>query len=477
VLAAVAFSPAAVNQADSWAYVLGAKGDALWDPTRPGGYALFLRAVHAVNHNIAFTVAVQHMIGLATALLLYGATNRLTSSRWAGLLPAAVVLLNGDQVLVEHAILSEGVFAFLVAVAVYALARSMDASGRLLHVILLGAGAFLGLSAVTRVVGEFLIPVAAIWALLIWHRPWRRGVAAAALIVAGSVLVLAPYLVAAHDKWGVWSLTNSSGWSSYARVAPFADCNEFTPPRGTEGLCEATPASERQFPDFYGWSSASPARKLFGGPPAANPELRAFGREAVLHQPAYYAKAVLRDLWRYVHPGSDVASPKSLIGPWELRFALRPPDEQCPYPECRPPSPAILVSSNRRNLSTWYSPFQQHVRGGFGVLQDWQGAIRMHGGLLLAFVLVAIAGFATGTGRQRITIFLVLGIALALLVLPVLSTTYNARYAVPAAGFLAAAAAAGAVPLFLRARVLLGVPRNAQGSAQSGDQRATEYGC
>lgn len=59
-------------------------------------------------HQIAFTVLPQHLIGLITALLLFSATRRVTGLVWSGLLPAPMVLLGPDEILLEHAIMSEG---------------------------------------------------------------------------------------------------------------------------------------------------------------------------------------------------------------------------------------------------------------------------------------------------------------------------------------------------------------------------------
>lgn len=73
-----------------------------------------------LSHQIAFTVSPQHLIGLITALLLFSATRRVTGLVWAGLLPAPMVLLGPDEILLEHAIMSEG----------WAIAIATDLSGR-----------------------------------------------------------------------------------------------------------------------------------------------------------------------------------------------------------------------------------------------------------------------------------------------------------------------------------------------------------
>src|SRR3569623_1563185 len=50
---------------------------------------------------------------------------------------------------------------------------------------------------------------------------------------------------------GAWGLSRNGDWHLYARVAPFADCTKFTPPPGTETLCETTPRAARPTADAY----------------------------------------------------------------------------------------------------------------------------------------------------------------------------------------------------------------------------------
>ena len=79
---------------------------------------------------------------------------------------------------------------------------------------------------------------------------------------------------------GYFGLSEASGWALYSRVALFADCTRFDPPEGTRALCETTPASERPGADFYGHEPGSPARRLFGEPPAGDEQLSEFARSA-----------------------------------------------------------------------------------------------------------------------------------------------------------------------------------------------------
>ena len=96
----------------------------------------------------------------------------------------------------------------------------------------------------------------------------------------------------------------SSGWHLYHRVAPFADCDRFTPPEGTEALCETKPPEERLGGDYYLFDPTSPAIREFGVLGEEDAKVGAFARQVVLHQPLDYAKAVGRDVLAYYVPSS-----------------------------------------------------------------------------------------------------------------------------------------------------------------------------
>ena len=92
------------------------------------------------------------------------------------------------------------------------------------------------------------------------------------------------------------------GWNLYARVAPFADCAQFSPPKKTSVLCETTPIAARPGAFGYVWNANSIARRHFALNPKAPKLLGAFARQVILHQPADYLRAVVIDLARYLEP-------------------------------------------------------------------------------------------------------------------------------------------------------------------------------
>ena len=188
----VAYRPALVGYPDSGVYVTGARGTAgfFWDPLRVVGYSVFLRAVHAIDGHLSFTTLVQHGLGLATASLLWLTVRRTAGPAWLAVVPAAFVALGGDQLFLEHSILSEALFAFLVASGLYAAVRTLDGP----RIAWPAASALLfGLSATVRLAGIALVPALAIWLVAVSPAPLRERAARGAVAVAAGGLIVFGY--------------------------------------------------------------------------------------------------------------------------------------------------------------------------------------------------------------------------------------------------------------------------------------------
>src|SRR5438045_6360816 len=126
VLLVADYRPAVFANADSARYIHFAlePPGLLNDPFGPTGYSAFLRFAHRVSSHIEFTIALQHLLGICAALLLYGAVRRLGAGRWPALIAPAVLLLSGDQVYVEHTLLTEAAFIPLLCAGLYCVARA-----------------------------------------------------------------------------------------------------------------------------------------------------------------------------------------------------------------------------------------------------------------------------------------------------------------------------------------------------------------
>lgn len=439
VLASAAGWPTLPTLADSWPYAYYASTDSFANPQHPPGYSLFLALVGLVTHSVGVFVVLQHLLGIASALLLFAAVRRLCGSPWPGLVGAAVILLGADQLYLEDLIMSEALFTFLLMGFLYSMARALERPGQwwLWPVV---AALLVVLAAMTRTSGLFLVPIAGLALLLAQPRPWLprwRPLAAFLGAVFVCLLVDASVSSISGNRFGI---TPSPGWHLYARAAPVADCGQFTPPPGTAKLCERTATEDRFGPDHYLYDPSSPALRLFGPLGTDDDELGAFGQQVVLHQPRAFVESVLPDIAAYYFPGS--------YGPWKPGMGTDI-DGQLSW------SWATFTDKTQREtqrgMETFFSPFSVHRR--YRVLNafhDYQRIVRFGGTLLTISTLLILIGLFVGPRRNRIAILL-LGVGgLAIIVLPIFAANYIGRYMVPPAGPIAAAAVIAAMSIVSR---------------------------
>ena len=427
------YQPAILNNADTPTYVTMADGGLFGDPVRPAGYPLFMIAVHAISSQLSFMIGVQHLLGVATALLLYAAARRVGAPVWAGAVGAAAVLLSLDQIVLEHMILSEALFTFLISLVLYVCVRALDEPRPLLWRLdsrlawLLAAGLVLGLAAWVRGVGMPMLPFLALWVALAIPGPALRRVGRGALAIAPAIALLLVYFAINDSRTGTFGLTQSSGWSMYSRMAPLADCDQFTPPAGTEALCETSAPGTRFGPDFYGWEPGSPAINLFTYPPNGDDKLGAFAREAILHQPRAYAQAVATDVARYFIPDYKT-------------YAFGGPGYDTLDIDRRDP---VLEREVYGWVSAYYDGNFHEIDRGVSVLSEIQDWVRVQPLLMLAAIALGVAGIVLARGRVRAALVLLCGTVLLLLLIPSATANYNVRYGIPVGGPVMLAGALG----------------------------------
>ena len=279
----------------------------LWsDPLRMAGYPMFLRVLRAITPHLLLVIVLQHAMGMAAALLLFAIMRRLGAPTGLALVPCAAVLLSGDELLIEHALLSEAVFTPLLIATLYCAVRARRSGVAWAAV----AGVCAGLSVWTRVGGA---------AIACDRTGLARSVRAAATprtLALGAVsLIVGLATVAVYTEWhylasGQGGLVAGDGWDLYGRVAPFADCRKFTPPAGTESLCEAKPPAQRPLSQtgvWYVFNRSSPAVRSIGPAedtpePGAMARLQRFSLAAIEGQPLDYLHDVSQDAIRLIDP-------------------------------------------------------------------------------------------------------------------------------------------------------------------------------
>jgi hypothetical protein len=433
--------PALVGFPDTAIYIEDAITGVFNNPLRVGGYSEFLRLMHGIRPHLSFAIFVQHLLGLASGLLLFGAVRRAGLPFGLGLIPAAVVMLGGSELFVEHAALSEALFIFLVDLALYAIVRAWK--GNWAWALL--AGLALGAAVDVRSVGLLLLVTMAAAALLLHAGAWRRGVLCGALILLASALPIGWYLKAHEESQGYGGFTGAGYFDMYARVAPFADCKKFHPPAGTSELCIDLPRSQRPGHDAWEFLGSSPAVQAFGEPditvpkPGENSKLRAFAEAAILGQPLEYLEYVGRDLVRIVDP-SFPSSPYGNKGPTGTGYGNTPQSLTNYYFNTGD------LPSIRPMIATYY-PGDGEVHQSVAFLTDYERDTRIEGPLMALLLLLALAAPILTAASDRRAALLLLAATLVLLAGPIFLSEYDYRFTIPAFGPLSATAAIGALAL------------------------------
>lgn len=432
VMSAV-YEPAILNLADSYVYLDMAANDLFSDPSRAIGYSIFLRGLHGVWADVDLVLFAQHLMGIATGLLLYATVRRIGAPVWAGVITAAAVMLSLDQIFLEHALMPETAFTLAISGVLYACVRALSEPAPLSGPLttrmawVIAAGALLGVSAWLRPVTVPLAPFLAVWLFFALSGAWRARLLAAVAAAATAGVVVLGYFALNESETGYFGFSQSSGWGLYSRTAPFAECTRFDPPAGTESLCETTPVDSRPGPDFYGWEAGSPARQLFGEQPNGDEQLSDFAREVITHQPLSYAEDVARDFARYfvTVDGPDFGGAGYEVVDVDRR-ALG------------------FEEGIHAGITDYYADEPLSIKGGVTTLGDLQNVLSVRATLLLAALLLAIAGLVLGRGRVRAGVALLLGASLLAMLVPVVTAIYSARYAIPVSGPLVGAGAIGA---------------------------------
>jgi hypothetical protein len=431
------YRPAFVGYPDARAYIMAMRS-LHWNPYKPFGYPLLLRALRALHPRLSFTIAVQHVLGLATAALIYLATVPFVRRPATALLPALVVLFGGAQVFLEHSVLSDAPYTFLLATMLYAGVRSLSDRRDLCWLAL--AGLALGASVTLRTVGLFLIPIVAAWSLTLPRLNTRRRLARAVAVLGPAAALLIAYLIPQRARTGRWSLTRSQNFALYARMAPIADRARFTPPAGTAGLCEQTEPRLRENANWYVFDLSSPALKLYGVPPYPTERVEPdayrwpgegptgqFARAVLAQQPLDYLATVLEGLANYVAPRAGRRSVFEYDQDLLIRELHNEHFEQAAVPD----------------ITACYRTGPGYLRRRVDALERYGRTVKVEGPLTGILATLMLAGLYLSDGPARSVVSLYAVTATALAVLPVALLFYDVRYAVPMNVPLAAAAAIG----------------------------------
>jgi hypothetical protein len=303
ILASLAFRPALLT-ADSFLYMQEAANGTL-GVIRPSGYSWFLDIFRIFPHTLLAVTTAQHLMGVATAVLVYALLRYWGLPGWGASLAALPALFDTREIALESFILPDTLYGFVLLAAVaLLLTRRIP---RLWQCA--AAGLLVGYVSLLRGNG---IPLAIIFAafILIRRVGWRAFAAAATAFV----LPVLGYVIAFHASYGQYNLTSSDGVFLWSRTTSFANCAVIKPPPRLAPLCPARETSVAPPGPTPAWSVTA----LLSAPTAAdylwakdawwrhdahpgfnayNDKLgRQFAEKAIEAQPLDYLRVVARDV-------------------------------------------------------------------------------------------------------------------------------------------------------------------------------------
>jgi hypothetical protein len=392
------------------------------------GYGFFLRGLAVADDGVWLVAVVQHLLGLATAVLAYTLLRRWGVGRWAAALATVPVLFDGMQLVLEHSVLSEVVFDLLVLAGLGALAWHHQRL-RLPSTVL--GGLLLGAAVCVRLVGQPMV-VAAVLFCLFAAAAWRdRLVHAVALVAAFSVPVLG-YAAWFHEENGVWAMSESGGRALYMRTTAWVDCDRFSMPDYERPLCPAEPLGHRLDPTEYGWHTPDASHDLT--PPegvSVDDAMHDFAVRAIRAQPWDYVRTVLRDVVLNFWPTREDRYEYDTADKWSFaRYVDR--EQLTGFTE-----PAYEAHGG--DLPTVHEP-------GARWLATYGTKAYLWGPALLALLLLALGSlFVRGRDRpgRRSVVALLLMVGTGLMVAPDVTAEFVWRYQLPAVLLVPMAAAVG----------------------------------
>jgi Dolichyl-phosphate-mannose-protein mannosyltransferase len=411
------------------------------DELRQSGYSVLIIPAVLV-HDLWIIPLVQHLVGLATAVLVYAVLVHFGIRAWIAALATIPVLFDPLQLIGEQFVLTDVWTVFLIVAALVILVWNTPdqrgAGGRTGEGLSWRRAAWCGLLlglAVTFRDEELIMIIPAAVFVAVAVRPGKRLAQRMAALIGCFLIPVAAYLgwfEASHSELG---FTTFSGAFLYGRVADFASCQGLSLPSYEKPLCPTQPPALRSA-DFYTWAPQSP-QWTFRPPPGMSRDavVRDFSLRILRHQPLAYAEAVG---WDFVYGFSPVrgAGPEHYPRPYLQFHRYILPDPQADASLAVLGFKAPAVRSGPAAFLTGYG--------------RW---FYVPGPVFAAGLVVAVAGLAVATRRRdtptatRDACLLFALSAVLVLIPPAVFATFDWRYQLPQLSLIPIAAALGAAIL------------------------------
>jgi hypothetical protein len=315
VLVLLAYRPA-LFFVDSVRYLYNAEG---MDPV---GYKGPLRAILFVA-NFDTVAAVQHLLGLGMAVLIYLLLLRRGGSRWLAAVAIAPVLLDGYQLQIEQMIMPDLWFEALIVAGLAILLWQPRPGWR--RVVI--GGIVLGTSATFAQVGEALLLPAVIY-LLAAGGGWRRAIGKAAAVCGAFALPILVYCTISFLLTGAFFLSHSGVTSFYGRTAAAVDCATIKLPPAERGMCP-TSAQQAKGPDWLEYGPGSPIRPYYDHLPRGEVDslISDFNHRVVAQQPLRLAGAYAKDVVKMFALTRNTMPGDTSITRWQFqtKYTYYPP--------------------------------------------------------------------------------------------------------------------------------------------------------
>ncbi|WP_243718333.1 glycosyltransferase family 39 protein [Actinomadura sp. 7K534] len=395
-------------------------------PLRPNGYA-FLLLLLKPFHSFALVAAVQHLMGLAMGVMIYALLRRRFGlPGWGAALAAAPVLLDAYQLQLEHLVLSDTMFTFLVVSAVTLLLWHDRPSWKIAAAV----GLIIGLSWLTRSVG---MPV--LLGVLLYMLVRRSGWKLMGVTLAACMLPVLAYMGWYKAESGKFAITESNGIFLYARVYKFADCHKMKDlPVREYPLC-TLPANRLPNSQDGIWNAQSPLNRSpgmrFG--PENNALSNDYAKRAIISQPGDYLRVVAHDFFRVFRWERTVFPDPATYSQYEFR---RTPTRTLPDWQMDANS---IASAEARAYER--GDAETRVVEPFGaVARGYQDVFYLRGTMVGGILLIGLAGLVPLWRRFGGQAALPWTLATGLLLAPAATAEFDYRYVLPAVPLAALAA-------------------------------------
>jgi hypothetical protein len=442
---------------DSYVY-LGAALRPQPNLSKSTGYSFFLRLLLPF-HSLTLVTALQHLMGLTVAVLIYVLLRRNNVSKTWSAIATLPVLLDGYIIEDEHLVMAETIFTFCLMVAVTLVLWRPRTTWWVAAI----GGLLAGYAAIVRSEGAIMLAVLPLFLLLRgWAWKTLRGWLVAIVFAVASLIPVGAYMSWFHERTGHYGVTMSTGFYLWGRVSSFADCARIQPTGDEAVVCPTTPIVDRTPPGNFVWHAPQVHEDMrsLGGPVSykGNQVLTDFAIHAVEAQPLSYAKTIFFNTMmsfgfpRVAYPGAGTTYYYSFhLHYVTATYNLLPPDN--PNHEWIPGGTAY---------QDWLSyghqaPGVVHKIAAIPILV-YQRVVFTYGPLLALIFLVGLGGLI-GVRRRgwqvkslrlywapRGTSMLPWVTAVALLVFPILLADFDYRYLLPAIPFACLAAGLAFAP-------------------------------